>query len=134
MSVAKGYHYANGWSGGEIQVYKAVYDFAVDGGAVSVIDLIELQEAMVIHGGIVKVKTLCTSGGSATVELGIKAGDTDAVLAATAVASLTANAVFSNAAASTDLYVASGAIISMEIKVAALTAGKIEVELQMSKF
>ena len=134
MATAAGKKFVNGWSGGEIEVYKAVYDFSTDAGAVSVIDLLELKEAMVIHGGIIKVKTAGTSGGLATVEIGIKAGDTDAVLAATAVASLTANAIFPNAAASTALYVASASIISMEIKVAALTAGKIEIELQMSKF
>jgi hypothetical protein len=124
MAVARGKINVSGFSN-EVSVFKAVYDFAVDGGAVAVFDLMEMKEAMTIVGANVDVNTTCTSGGAATVEFGIKAGDTDAILAATAVASLTANKSFNNVVAtSSGLYVASAAVLAMEIKVAALTAGK----------
>jgi len=108
----------------EIKKVEAEYDFAEDGGAVSVLDMIDVKKDIIVHQAYFKVKTAFTSGGSATVEVGIKGGDTDALIAATAVGSLTANAVIDGASAGQRLRIASGAVISAEIKVAALTAGK----------
>lgn len=119
----------------EVAMTKAVYSLAAgDSGAVGVIDLMEAKEAIMIHRAYVKVETTFTSGGSATLEVGVKGGDTDAVLAATAVASLTAPSTFPGAAASEGLYLASGGILSAEIKVAAMTAGKLELVVEFSKF
>lgn len=118
----------------EVYMVKGVYDFAKDGGAIAVYDLFTANEAIVIHQAFTKVKTAVTSGGAATVEIGIKAGDTDALLAATAPAGLLINTVLDGAAASERLLVAADAIIALEVKVAALTAGKIEVCLVVSKF
>lgn len=86
---------------GGLNVQEYVYDFAVDGGAVSSIDLSTkdgfnaLPEGAIVRAVTAKVLTACTSGGSATVEWGNSA-DTDGYSGtAIAVASLTALAVFS---------------------------------------
>jgi hypothetical protein len=134
MSVAKAYVkqgvFSNDW---ERVVLR--YDFDKDGGAVGVIDLMEAKgEALVLHLADVKVKTAVVSGGAATVEIGVKGGDTDAILPASLQAALTAPKSIAGDAASRALYLASGAILALEIKVAALTAGVIEVECYFSKF
>lgn len=121
------------WSN-DMEVVKMVYDFSVDAGAVGTYELYEAKEAMIIVESMVKVKTAVVSGGAATVEIGILSGDTDAILAASLQAALTAPQVIDGAAASKRLYVASGSKIALEVKVAALTAGKIEVELLMAKY
>lgn len=118
----------------EMVLVKAVYDFAKDGGAVGVVDLMETSEATVLHRAWVNVKTAVVSGGAATVEIGVAGGDTDAVLPAQLQAALTAPKTFDGDAASKGLYLASGAKLSAEIKVAALTAGKIELCALVSKF
>lgn len=133
MPAAKGKKLVNTFTGHMDQV-EAVYDFAKDGGAVSVIDLVEMKEACIIHGASVKVLTSVTSGGAATVEIGVAGGDTDAILPATLQAALVAPKGFDSDAAGKGLYVASGGKVSAEIKVAALTAGKLSVTLFVSKF
>ena len=110
------------------------YDYSKDGGAIGVLDMIEMKHAVVIHRAWVKVSDSVLSGGAATVEIGVKGGDTDAVLAASAPAALVAPSVTDGDAASKALYLASGAILSMEIKVAALTAGKVELIILAEKF
>jgi hypothetical protein len=114
----------------EIEV---VYDFAKDGGAVAALDLITCKEASVVELCYMKVDTTCTSGGSATVSVG-KSGDVAGMVAATAVASLTAGAVIFGAALDASHVVAADGVIQLDIAVAALTAGKITVRLRISKF
>lgn len=125
MSAVKNKKFANLFSMG-LEFVEVIWDFAKDGGAVAVFDLLEMKEAVLIIAANTEILTTCTSGGSATVEMGVKSGTTNAILAATAVASLTAAKGFPCAAAGDGLYVASGGILSMEVKVAALTAGKIK--------
>lgn len=86
-----------------IHVQDYVYDFAVNGGTVSTIDLsitdgyALLPAGATVIGVVARVLTACTSGGSATVEWG-NTSDTDGYSGvAIAVASLTANAVFNGA-------------------------------------
>ncbi|RTL05193.1 hypothetical protein EKK58_08575 [Candidatus Dependentiae bacterium] len=125
------YVFSNGTSHVEIE-----YDFAKDGGATGVLDLIKVKEAMVLEQAYVKVKTTCTSGGSATVIIGVNGGDTDAILDATsgAVANLTAGAVLPGETASVHLKLAADAVIGMTIGTAALTAGKFVVVLKLAQF
>jgi len=119
----------------ELKLVKVSYDITGgDSGVVGVMDMFEAKENMVIYGGWVQVDTLFASGGAATLEIGVKGGDTDAVLAATAVGSLTANATFKNDTASDALYLASGGILSAEVKVADMTAGKLTLALLVAKF
>lgn len=116
---------------GERFATKLVYDFAVDGGAFA--DAVRIGLAAtncVITESVVHVETACTSGGSATVIIGVEGGDTDAFLDLTsgAVANLVDNFV-DNETAGQKIYVASGSYVSLDIGTANLTAGKIAVYL-----
>ena len=117
----------------EVKQVRATYDFANDGGLVSTIELMEAKQDMVIYEAYTAVKTAATSGGAATVEIGTTA-DPNQILASTAVASLTLNAVFDGEAASARARVAAGQKVNMIIGTAALTAGKIEVVLLVNKY
>lgn len=118
-----------------LELIKITYDFAVDGGAVGSLTLFTPKQDMIVHKAVMKVKTACTSGGSATVSVGVT-GSVASYVAATAVASLTANAIISGVStwgAGGIRAVADTAVV-LDIAVAALTAGKIEVEMIVSKF
>lgn len=117
----------------EAQLIKVVYDFAVDGGAVGALDLFEAKEDMVIHSAKVKIKTTFTSGGLATLIVG-QTGDTDSIMPSLAVASATAGVVKHADAACLALKLASGDKVLMTIGTAAMTAGKMEIELLVSQF
>lgn len=110
---------------------EVTYDFSLDAGATSALDLFTAQQDLVIHCVTAKVKTACTSAGSATVEVG-KTGDTAGLVAQTAVASLTAGAVIDSKKGGYKL--ASGGVIIQTIATAALTAGKITYVIEYSKF
>lgn len=113
---------------------KYTYDFSVDGGAVSAIDLSAkagaepLPLGAVIQDIAILVKTTCTSGGAATVSVGNSASAT-AYSAATAVASLTAGALVTAAGVPNVINAANEQDLKVDIAVAALTAGKIEVHV-----
>ena len=117
----------------KVQVLRLVYDFAVSGGDTGDIDLVGLDndedaylpENAFVVGADMVVATQCTSGGSATIALGVNSdGD---VISAEAVASFTANAIIS-----LDAKVKATADIKPHITIAtaALTAGKIHVYIQ----
>lgn len=117
----------------KLHVLRLVYDFAVSGGAIGDIDLIGLDndedaylpEGALVVGADMVVATECTSGGSATIALGVNAdGD---VIAAEAVASFTAGAIIS-----LDAKVKASADVKPHLTIATdtLTAGKIHVYIQ----
>jgi len=117
----------------KVQVARFVYNFAVSGGAVSNINLVGLDNAAdaylpqgaLVVGADMVVATTCTSGGSATIALGVNsAGD---LIAAEAVASFTSGAIVS---LDTKAKASANAIPFISIAVAALTAGKINVYIQ----
>lgn len=136
-----------------IQVQEYVYDFAVDGGAVSTITLSSKSDSDPLPVGAMvskvtmRVLTAFTSGGAATLDCG-SGDDPDGYLTAIPVASLTANAMFNayNEAgallwdntndAPLDLYIddATTGAVSITINTAAMTAGKavFMVEYKMS--
>lgn len=117
-----------------MEVIKFEYDFANDTGAVAFYNAFQAEQKMVVHKAIMKVQTTCTSGGSATVSVG-KTGSVAGFVAATAVASLTANAIIAGVPDGTGgIIIAVDDYVGLDIAVAALTAGKIEVELHVSKF
>lgn len=119
--------------GAEVETVEIVYDFAKDGGAVAAFSALTVKSASVVRAAYFKVNTLCTSGGSATVSLGV-AGDVAGLVGATAVASLTAGAVIDGASIGTGYKLAADAVIIVDIAVAALTAGKITVVVELAKF
>lgn len=117
----------------EMAMIKVVYDFAKDAGAMGALDLFEAKEDLVIHSAKVKIKTSFTSAGAATLIVG-QTGDTDSILPSLAVASATAGVVKHSDAAALNLKMASGDKVLMTIGTAAMTAGKMEIELVVSKF
>lgn len=129
-AVAKAKTIGSTWTN-EVAVERVTYDFSVDGGAVGALDLFTASADLVIKYVHIYVKTACTSGGSATVAVGVT-GATTAYVDATAgaVANLSANAVMGTA---TPKRVASGNKVLLTIGTAALTAGKIEVVVEYCK-
>lgn len=117
------------------EIVKMVYDFSVDGGAVSFLQGCQAGQQLVVNKAYMKVQTTCTSGGSATVSVG-QTGGVASLVAATAVASLTAGAVIAGVAATGagGIKIAAADYLGLDIAVAALTAGKIEVVLVCDKF
>lgn len=104
-----------------------IYDFSIHGGAVSTINLpIEIPNGAVIIGAYVDVLTPVTSGGSATIALGLNT-NTD-VLAATAIGSFTGVIVAKAQAASFKL--TASRRLKATIATAALTAGKFAVYVE----
>lgn len=117
----------------QMKVAKFVYDFAKDGGAVGavVVGAGMLPNGAIVNGGTVHVDTAVTSGGSATVALGIETA-TD-VLGATGKASFTLGArldVVPVRTAATAVKTTASRGLTVTIGTATLTAGKITVFLE----
>lgn len=111
----------------QVQMVKLTYDFANDAGAFAdVVKIGTTDGKILVLNGYVHVETACTSGGSATVIVGVAGGDTDAFMDVTsgAVASLVDDYVASETTGQ-GIVLASGAAIHLDIGTANLTAGKI---------
>lgn len=114
---------------------KMTYDFAVDGGAVSTItpsNSPTLPANAIILGGTIDITTQLTSGGAATIALGLGSGAQVAALkGATAVAGWTVGqlAMVPVFTAATYVKVAAATALTMTIAAAALTAGKFDVNV-----
>lgn len=124
------------------EVVHAYYDFSVDGGGQAAKDIFTAGEAVVITGFHATVVTTCTSGGSATLILGISGGDTDIFCNTTqgAVANLSAAATIVPPAVEgtpnvlpLPVALASGGKIIQTIGTADLTAGKIKYVIKYMK-
>jgi len=104
------------------------YDFANDTGAQGTYWLGKFPHKCLVRNAIVFVETACTSGGSATVQIGTSTADVDGFMDTTsgAVANLIDNAVITETAG-TNLVVAADEYIQLVIGTADLTAGKIKV-------
>lgn len=126
----------------EEEVVRVVYDFSADGGATGALDLFTASVDCIITHFSAVVKTAATSGGSATLKVGIT-GDDDLFMTTTqgAVASLTLGAAILPAPVLTEgtpntivmplpVKLASGAKVLQTIGTAALTAGKVEYVLK----
>jgi hypothetical protein len=131
MATLKQYKEVRSW-GPEAEAIEIVYDFAKDGGATGSLDVIKVKDACVVRAAYYNVETACTSGGSATVALGVSGGAE--LVAATAVASLTAGASIDGASIGTTFKLAADAIVQLTIATAALTAGKIKLRMEIAKF
>lgn len=113
------------------QVLRGKYDFAVSGGAVGTINLLDesgkaltLPKNAIITSAMIDVVTTFTSGGSATIAL--TANSAADIKAATAVASFSAGimACIPVGSAATSIKLTADRNLAMAIAVAALTAGK----------
>ncbi len=128
-----------------MRVAKGVYDFAVQGGAISTISLYDpalgksqpliLPPSAIVSRVLIDVITAPTSGGSATIAVGTGVAVND-LKTATAVASFTGllDGIPVNTAA-TSIKIASTTTLpgqkpSMTIATAALTAGKFNVHIE----
>lgn len=123
-----------GFGLGTLRMARALYSFADDGGAVSTITpkkTVSLPNNAVIVGGTINSTTACTSAGSATVAVGTSAGSsTTSLLAATAVASLSADARINAVPVfATPVKLTAEGEVTVTIATAALTAGVVEITL-----
>lgn len=116
---------------GVVRYAKSLYDFAVDGGAIAAILPVSgaiLPAKAIIQGGVLDIVTTFTSGGSATLALGTSAGSSaNSILAATAVASLTAGittVLIPKFTAATILKMTAAGTLQWTIATATMTAGK----------
>lgn len=132
MANVKAYREASMISNEHMRV-EIEYDFAQDAGAVGALNLLKVKEASVMLDAYTKIKTAFTSGGSATLIIGVT-GDTDAILASTAVAALLVGIVLPGAAACKQIKMAANDVVSMTIGTAAMTAGKMSVVMILAKF
>lgn len=117
---------------GRLESIELLYNFDNDTGAQADYELGTAKEDLIILGAATHVDEAFTSGGALTLEVGTS-DDRDAILASTAVGSLTANATFAADAASVNKRVASGATFSATIGAADATAGKLRVILLVMK-
>ena len=109
---------------------RQIWDFSVDGGAIGTVNMDVLLPAdAIVTSGFIHVLTAVTSGGSGTLSFGLNS-NVD-MLAATAVASLTANAVIpivpTNAV---PVRLTAERELKATVATAALTAGKVAVYLR----
>jgi hypothetical protein len=128
---ANAYKTIGGGFSNEVQHVKLTYDFAEDGGATAdTVRLATFGRKVVITDAVVQVETACTSGGSATVTIGLQTADADCFLttAAGAVAALTDDACFKTTAGQA-IVAPADEYVSVAIGTAALTAGKVNVFL-----
>jgi len=120
---------------GQVGNAKMTYDFAVDGGAISTItpsNSPTLPANAIILGGTVDITTTLTSGGAATIALGLGSGAQIASLnAATAVASYAAGqlAIIPVFTAATYVKVTAATRLTLTVAAFALTAGKMDVNV-----
>lgn len=122
----------------ELQVQEYVYDFSVDGGDTGTVTLSAkdnkdpLPAGAIVTNATAWVQTAGASGGSATLSFGLGT-DVDGLLSATAVGSLTENAVIVGdstaipGSAAVRVADAAGGAVTATIAVAALTAGKVSI-------
>lgn len=117
-----------------MRVAYALYNFAVDGGAIATITPAvnsTIPANAIIIGGILNPTTALTSGGSATIAVGTAAGSsTSALKAATAVASYTIDALMPTVpvfTAGSSVKLSAAGAITITVAVATLTAGVMEI-------
>ena len=107
--------------GNAVELVRVKYDFSADAGAVGSLTMLTAKSDVIVKIKYAVVRTACTSDGLATVAIGKTAGSE--LLGATAVASLTAGAVFGDV---DGVKLAADGVVALTIGTAALTAGVIE--------
>ena len=128
MANVAAYQEAGSFFKGEVKHVKMVYDFAEDAGAIGVLTLGTLKDKVLLKQAIVHVEEAVTSAGAPTVDIGFTGGDVDFFCAAQLKGALVEDAVI-NETTNVPVVIADETAIQMEIKVAALTAGKIALHL-----
>lgn len=117
----------------ELQVVRARYDFAVDGGASGAKVVAEATGDVVLVDCWVDVVTGLSSAGGITVSLG-KTSATTGLLSASASTNFTAGACVQTTDATTPLKIADGEQVIMTLNTADATAGKMDVVMVFAQF
>ena len=125
---------SSGFGLGVLRVARAKYDFAVDGGAQGAITLATtatLPDNAVIVGATLNSTTAATSGGAATIAVGLTAGGAaDTIKTAEAVASFSADALINGTVTfAAPVKMTAAGNINITVATADLTAGVIEITL-----
>jgi hypothetical protein len=115
---------------GKIETLEVTYDFDNDAGATGALDLLTADSNCMVRVAA-KVKTACTSGGSATLEVG-KSGATATAIAQSALTTINAAGKILQPVGW--MYLASAEKLIQTIATAALTAGKITYLIEIVKF
>jgi predicted RecA/RadA family phage recombinase len=112
-----------------LRVAHALYDYTVDQGATCTpANSDTIPANAVVHGGVINVTVAATAAGAATVAIGTTAGSAaNSILTATAIASLTLDAVLKTSCAATPFKMSVAGKINLTIATGPLTAGQIEV-------
>lgn len=119
---------------GNFLMARARYDFSADGGVTGLITpklTVTLPANSVIVGGTINSTTAVTSAGAATLSVGTSAGSsTTSILAATAKASLSANALINAVPVfATPVKLSAEGKVTVTVGTADLTAGVVEIVL-----
>jgi hypothetical protein len=112
-----------------VEIVRATWDFAVDGGAVAFYDILVADSACLVSLRSMHVRTAVTSGGSLTLDVG-KGSAGSEMVSNKAVAAMTLNNITVGAA---PVYLAANEKIAMNLEVAAATAGKIDFVFEIVK-
>jgi len=115
----------------EKEFVKVVYDFDVDGGAVSDIGVLTIDGDLVLTNFYANVITAVTSDGAPAIDLGIGAGGTE-IWSDKAKGGLLINTIVGMDTVG-NVRVADASVITLGIETAALTAGKIEFVFEFAK-
>jgi predicted RecA/RadA family phage recombinase len=112
-----------------LKVAHALYDFATDGGAsCTPASSDTIPKDAVVFGGTVNSTIALTAVGSATLSIGTVAGSAaDSILAATAKASLSLDAVLKVTCTATPFKMTAAGKINVAVATGPLTAGQVEV-------
>jgi len=112
-----------------VRVARMLYDFTVDGGAISTITPAisdTIPKDAIVFGGTLN-STVAPVGASATVAIGTVAGSaSNSILTATAITSLTLDAVLKVTCTATPFKMTAAGKMTVTIATTALTAGQIE--------
>lgn len=115
---------------GNLKIARADYDFAVDAGAVGTLALLgatDVPSGAIILGGVLKVVTVPTSGGGATMAIQVEAANdivTAAAIAGAPWSTTGRKSVIPVFTGATSVETTAARDISLVIGTAALTAGK----------
>jgi predicted RecA/RadA family phage recombinase len=112
-----------------LRVAHALYDYTVDGGvSCTPAQSDTIPAKAVVHGGVINSTVAPTAAGNATVAIGTTAGSANnSILTATAIASLSLDAVVKPTCTTTPFKMSAAGQISVTIATGPLTAGQIEV-------
>lgn len=130
MATVATYKEVRAW-GPEDEVLEIVYDFAVDGGAAAAIDLFKAKEAMVVTKAYAITETGVTSGGAATIEVGIS-GATAGIIAQSAKTTVDTAGECLAGVANLAFALAADSVVQLTIGTAALTAGKLRFRFHLA--